>query len=166
MRDVEHRGAPVHDERRDVAVVPLEGRCERARGAGRAGVRERDLVLAGADGGEQRVEERHDHRVDGVEHALHRRTADLHRGTSLWLWAVSQFEYSSLEQTKWLIITLYYQKVTVNHFVLKNSIYLLKNFSGSGKKPITKNINTILTYILLVSTGFLNILSVEYYKAH
>jgi hypothetical protein len=100
----------VHDERRDVAVVPLEGRCERARGAGRAGVRERDLVLAGADGGEQRVEERHDHRVDGVEHALHRRTADLHRGTSLWLWAVSQFEYSSLEQTKWLIITLYYQK--------------------------------------------------------
>jgi hypothetical protein len=100
----------VHDERRDVAVVPLEGRCERARGAGRAGVRERDLVLAGADGGEQRVEEGHDHRVDGVEHALHRRTADLHRGTSLWLWAVSQFEYSSLEQTKWLIITLYYQK--------------------------------------------------------
>jgi hypothetical protein len=123
----------VHDERRDVAVVPLEGRCERARGAGRAGVRERDLVLAGADGGEQRVEEGHDLRVDGVEHALHRRTADLHRGTSLWLWAVSQFEYSSLEQTKWLIITLYYQKVTVNHFVLKNSIYLLKNFSGSGK---------------------------------
>jgi hypothetical protein len=155
LERVAHAGVAVGDlvevapdlaGRRSVAVVSLNGRDVRSRRvARRAGVRDRDLVLAGAEGGEQRVEGGLGYRDERLEHALQRRTSGVHGGIEP-LGSRMGFTPTRLlsQQTKWLIITLLIKlKVIINHFVIC-SIYLLKNSFGSYKKPIDKVLITIL----------------------